>query len=164
MPADWSDQLQAAYPKRSGPMGWKGMRLMLAVRRALQETDWNTILEGVKRYAAYCQKSGKEGSEYVKTPKAFFEEGIYLEELQFSAPIDHREAERQRQLADRERCADEAGSKLGLSRYPQESIAAFETRISLARSFGRQHPAMAGEDRSSEVRARIRAISEHFKR
>ena len=66
LPIDWSEQLQSAYPKRSGPCGWRGMRLMLALRRALMDSSWEEIIDGCKNYKAYCQASGKEGTDYVQ--------------------------------------------------------------------------------------------------
>ena len=131
LPLDWSQQLQQQYPARSGPCGWMGMKLMLAVRRALQTHTWEQIIDGVKAYKNYCDQSGRTASEFVLKPQTFFEEGIYAEQLSYQAPVDPKEAERQRQAASRMLALDERGAELGLKRYTGESAAAFETRIKL---------------------------------
>lgn len=136
MPTDWSDQLRAAYPKRSGPCGWAGMKLMMAVRRALNATHWETIMEGVKGYARYCEQSGKVGSEFVKTPQAFFDEGIYLEELSFQEPEDPRIADKRVRDAAIRSDTERKALALGLQLDRNESTAALKTRISLTESRG----------------------------
>ena len=81
MPPDWNDQLQTAYPIRSGPAGWGGFKLLLAIRRALQTETWDTIMAGVKRYKAWCDANGRTGTELVMKPQSFFEQAVYLEDL-----------------------------------------------------------------------------------
>lgn len=136
MPNDWSEQLQAVYPKRSGPSGWKGMRLMLALRRALMTSTWEEIIDGCKNYAKYCQESGSEGSSFVQAPQRFIEDGSFLEEFTHQAAVDPKIAEIKRKEADRFTRAIEAGSRLGLEPVRGECAAAFETRISLHRNSG----------------------------
>jgi len=58
-------------PKRSGPnnrkaaeKAWNG--------RLTAKVDPNLIVAGVNRYRGYIQKTGKEGTEFVKTAAAFF--------------------------------------------------------------------------------------------
>jgi len=136
MPLDWSEQLQAAYPKRSGPSGWKGMRLMLAIRRALFESTWEQIIDGCKNYKAYCQASGREGSDFVQAPQRFIEDGSYLETFTFKAAEDPKITEHKRKEAERRGRAVVSGRALfpPLECDPLESTAAFETRIYLAKS------------------------------
>lgn len=134
LPSDWTAQLQAAYPKRSGPCGWGGMKLMLGVRKALLNTDWETILHGVKGYKSFCEQAGIQGSTFVKTPVNFFEEGVYLEELTFQAKEDPKVSEAKRKEAKRWEEACGNAKRLGppLSPWPQESIGAFESRVKMA--------------------------------
>lgn len=133
MPLDWSEQLQAAYPQRAGPSGWKGMRLMLACRRALMDYTWEQIIDGCKNYKSYCQASGREGTDFVQTPQRFIEDCSFLEELTFKAPEDPKIIEARAKEADRWRRAREAAAKLSpaLEAHPLESVAAFETRIAM---------------------------------
>jgi len=135
MPTDWLDQLKTEYPKRSGPMRWP--RVFLPVRRALMDVTWSEIIEGIKRYKAYCQASGKEGSDYVIGPESFFKDEIYLEQFEHKAPQDPKVIEAKRQEAQRwDRAYRDADALAcgGLKPYPLESIGAFETRIESART------------------------------
>lgn len=132
MPIDWLDQLKREYPKRSGPMSWP--RVFLKLRRALIETNWDEIMEGVKRYAKYCQDAGTEGSSFVVAPARFFEDEIYLESLKFEQPQTKEQtakAEIARKESDRmERCiADAARLGCPLRPYPHESATAYEHRL-----------------------------------
>jgi len=114
-------------------MSWP--RVFLKLRRALFETNWEQIMEGVRRYARYCQEAGTEGSAFVVTPARFFEDEIYLEELSFCAPQSKEEAaraERKRQEAERMDRAIHSGNRLGLRPVEGECASAFETRIYLA--------------------------------
>lgn len=138
IPPDWSDQLSAAYPKRSGPSGWKGTKLLFALRRALFDATWDEILTGVKRYADYCRKAGIEGTPFVKAPQTFIEDGSWAEEYEFSAPETKEQRER-RELAERDRArfakAVEAGRRCipVIVPFAGESVGAFETRVRLAK-------------------------------
>ena len=136
LPISWADELKAVYPQRSGPSGWGSMKLMLELRRALQTSTWERILDGCKSYKAYCDQSGKTGTDYVQTPLRFIGDGCYLEEFTYQAPQTQADKDRsQAQQRDAARLAEitRLGSTLNppLSRYPQESIASFETRVRL---------------------------------
>lgn len=133
LPIDWSEQIQAVYPQRSGPSGWRGMRLMLALRRALFDSSWEQIIDGCKNYAKYAQTSGIEGSSFVQAPLRFIQDGCYLETFEYKAPEDPKVIEARNKEADRWRRAREAAGKLdpALAPYPLESVAAFETRVAL---------------------------------
>lgn len=60
----------ASYPRRSGgnpkPRAWKAWRARLAEGHTPE-----TIIAGIKRYAAYIRATGKEGTEYVKQAASF---------------------------------------------------------------------------------------------
>lgn len=160
MPIDWLDQLKREYPKRSGPMSWP--RVFLKLRRALIETNWDEIMEGVKRYAKYCQDAGTEGSSFVVAPARFFEDEIYLESLKFEQPQTKEQtakAEIARKESDRmERCiADAARLGCPLRPYPQESAAAFETRVAIERD--RDRTVSSGGD----LGERIRGLANHMR-
>lgn len=157
LPIDWSEQLQAVYPKRSGPSGWKGMRLMLALRRALLDSTWEQILDGCKNYAKYCQESGSEGSSFVQAPQRFIEDGSFLEEFTHQAAVDPKVAEQKRREAERFTRAVEAGSLLGLEPLRGECAASFETRIAMHRNSGPTDGPRG--DVSSEIRDRIASLA-----
>lgn len=129
MPTDWLEQIKREYPKRSGPMRWP--RVFLPVRRALLETSWDSIMEGVRRYAKYCKDSGKEGSDYVTGPENFFKDEIYLEELEFHAAEDPKITRAAAVAVERMDRAVADGKRLFLAPHPNEPVAAFETRIML---------------------------------
>ncbi|MDR5728306.1 MAG: hypothetical protein RB191_12835 [Terriglobia bacterium] len=143
MPIDWSEQLQSVYPKRSGPSGWRGMKLMLALRRALFDSTWEQIIDGCKNYAKYCKDSGSEGSPFVQAPLRFIQDGCFLEEFEFRQAEDPKVIDARNKEADRWRRAREAAAELSpaLTPMPGECCAAFETRIRLAetRGNGRAH-------------------------
>lgn len=134
LPGDWLDQLKQVYPNRSGPMSWP--RVFLKVRRALFESSWESLIEGVKRYARYCQEAGIEGSAFVVAPARFFEDEIYLEDLSFCAAEDPKKVDVRRLESERmQRAVDSAVQAGSTSRpYPQECAAAFETRLAIERN------------------------------
>lgn len=137
-PVDWTDQLKAVYPQRSGPCGWASLKLMLELRNALRSHTWEQILDGCRNYKAYCAQSGKEGSDFVQTPLRFIADGCYAETFAFQAPqTSECQARERTRAADARRMAEAAaiGGRLvpPLTAYPHESVAAFETRIKLAR-------------------------------
>jgi hypothetical protein len=164
MPLDWSAQLCNAYPRRSGPSGWHGTRLMLALRRALIDSTWEQIIDGCKRYKAYCQASGKEGTDYVQAPQRFIEDQSYLEQFTHQVPEDPRVIEARAKENARLQRAISAGRNLStpLDPYPGESAASFETRIMLAASLGRSgtQPAVGVH---AEVNARITRLADRMK-
>lgn len=141
MPIDWSEKLQSVYPKRSGPCGWRGMRLMLALRRALMESTWEEILDGCKNYAKFCEEGGQTGTTFVQAPLRFIEDGSYLETFAYRAAHSKDELARS-ELRERDRIrmqkAIEAGARFVPALVPDhgECAAAFETRVMLATTTG----------------------------
>lgn len=66
-------RLKAAYPKGIYPQSdW-----LIAERQALQRIDdghtWDEFIGGAQRYAAQCDAKGSTGTQYVRSPKDFFE-------------------------------------------------------------------------------------------
>lgn len=158
MPVNWLVELSEAYPKRSGPCGWNGMKMLLCVRRALLESTWIEIMNGVKRYAKFCSQAGKEGTEYVLSPKAFFDDAVYLEELSFQAPQTKEQQELARiavRDGSRMERACAAGKAFGLSPMAGESVGSFETRVQLAQ---RDAPTVRGDlgERISSLANRLK--------
>jgi hypothetical protein len=154
MPSDWLDQLKQEYPHRSGPMSWP--RVFLKVRRALMESNWETLIEGVKRYAKYCQEAGIDGSAFVVQPARFFEDEIYLEDLSFCAAEDPKKAEAKRKEADYLARVTVRASGLGISRYADEPAAALETRCRLAETRGPDRLCDGFATRVSDLAQRMR--------
>lgn len=158
-------------------MSWP--RVFLKVRRALFETSWADCMEGVKRYAKYCQEAGIEGSAFVIAPARFFEDEIYLEDLTFLPTEDPKVAEHKRKESERWARALEAASRLGvggsvagaegLRPMQGECVAAFETRIRLAQDgIGRGHGGRGGNNEGAragggELSNRITSLSERMK-
>lgn len=137
LPLDWSAQLQSAYPKRSGPCGWTSVRLMLALRSALQQSTWEQIIDGCKRYKRYCEQSGKEGTDFVQNPLRFIADGCYAEAFEYKAPETKEQKER-RELAERDR--ERINKTLEVGRrlippvlpLPGDTAASYETRVRMA--------------------------------
>jgi hypothetical protein len=161
MPVDWSEQLRKEYPERAGPMGWGGSRLMLSVRKALMATTWERIMEGVRGYAEYARISGKEGTEFILSPKSFFDDCVYLEQLTYKVPEDPKKIEARAKEQERMDRAVRAGSTLEPALFPMpgESAAAFETRIMLASQSGRR---VSGD--VSRVTASISTLAQRLRR
>jgi hypothetical protein len=68
-PTDFAT-LKAIYPKRAGANPWG--RALKACRARLKEgCSWEGILEGARRYQAFCHAIGKEGTEYVLQAATF---------------------------------------------------------------------------------------------
>ncbi len=130
---------------------------MLTLRRALINSDWDTIIGGVKRYADYCKKAGIEGTVYVQKPQTFIEEGGYLESFVHSERIIPKNTESIAGLERRFQAAVDAGRRLPspLSPFPGESVAAFETRVRLAESLGPE-PDRRIPEAISSLAARLR--------
>lgn len=161
LPCDWATELQEAYPDRSGINGWGSVRLLLALRTALQNDPWERIIDGCKRYKTYCQKTGIEGSVYVQAPYRFISEQSYLETFEHKAPEDPRISAHKAQEADRWARASELGAQLSIDRYPHDSIDAYESRIRTAQSGintdrSASQPSRAVSARISDLTARMR--------
>ena len=112
---------------------------MLSIRKALLTHSWDEIITAIKGYKSYADQSGKTGSEYVKKPKAFFDEGLYAETFEFKPAIDPRLAEIANRDAERMAKAVAAGERLEppLKPYHMESAAAFESRVATAATVGK---------------------------
>ena len=64
------DELRSIYPGRAGDQQWNKARK--AVHARMQEGyGWSEILEGTRRYANFCEATGKLGTEYVKQAATF---------------------------------------------------------------------------------------------
>jgi hypothetical protein len=159
LPSDWSEQLQSVYPKRSGPSGWRSTKLMLALRRALFDSTWEQIIDGCKNYRKYCQAGGIEGSTFVQAPARYIEEGSYLETFAFQAAEDPKKAESRRVEGEHMQRAVERAVQAGsaLRPYPQESAAAFETRIRMEAT---RQPSVRPRE---ELDGRIRDLANHLR-
>ena len=131
---------------------------MLSVRRALMATNWERIMEGVKGYAQYARDSGREGSDYVLSPKSFFDDQIYLEQLTYKVPEDPKKIEARQKERERMARAEVAGAALPtpLFALPGESAAAFETRIMLAQQ-------SKGRNESSRVTSLVSGLAERMR-
>ena len=69
-PAEMIEQLRQIYPQRRGDHRWGDAERNLAAR--LREgSTFAEILEGAKRYAAYCKAERIEGSEFVQQIATF---------------------------------------------------------------------------------------------
>lgn len=67
---DWWLDFKLAYPDRAGDQGWRKAQRAAHARLAEGHTSAE-IIDGAKRYAAYCETLGKTGSEYVKQACTF---------------------------------------------------------------------------------------------
>lgn len=153
LPGDWSERLQGAYPKRSGPSGWKGMRLLLCVRRALMDSTFEQVINGCENYRTYCRSAGIEGTDFVQSPLRFISDGSFAEEFIYKIPEDPKVAEAKLRAADRDVRATERGNKLGLVRHHLESVGAFETRCMLEETKPASH----------DIRSRVAGLAERMR-
>lgn len=63
-------ELKAIYPKRSGDQRWR--KALQHCRARLKEGHaWDEILDGARRYAAWCKATDKIGTETVKQAATF---------------------------------------------------------------------------------------------
>lgn len=162
IPIMWATELKDAYPAKSGPVGWASVKLLLALRRALTDSTWLEIIDGCKRYKAYCEASGREGTEFVQSPLRFISDGCHLEQFEHKAPPTKEQAakaDHDRRVGERMDQARAAGGRLSppLEPFPREPVAAFETRIALAKSVGKPGPIPA------DIRARISQIANRMR-
>ena len=75
-------EFKEVYPKRSGAQPWS--RALKTIRARLKEgSHWADILEGARRYAAYCDAVEKTDTEYVMQAATFCDaDKHYLEPWQ----------------------------------------------------------------------------------
>ena len=63
-------EFKSIYPKRSGTQRWD--RAKKAINARLKKgATWEQILDGARRYAAFCEATGKVGTEYVMQAATF---------------------------------------------------------------------------------------------
>lgn len=153
LPLSWSEDLQAVYPKRSGPCGWRGMKLMLALRRALMDSTFEQVINGCENYRTYCRAAGIEGTDFVQSPLRFISDGSFAEEFTYKAPQDPKVLESQTRAADRDVRARERGDRVGLVRDRLESVGAFETRCMLEETKPATH----------DIRQRIGSLTDRMR-
>jgi hypothetical protein len=70
VPVEFSD-LQLIYPKRSGANPWD-RALRACTARLKSGSTWSEMLEGARRYQAYCRQTLKIGTEFVMQAATFF--------------------------------------------------------------------------------------------
>lgn len=69
VPAEF-EEFKEIYPLRSGAQPWS--RALKVIRARLKEGNkWADLLEGARRYAAYCNAVDKTGTEYVMQAATF---------------------------------------------------------------------------------------------
>lgn len=68
--SDWWLDFKLAYPPRAGDQGWRKAQKALHARQS-EGHCLDEIMAGAKRYAAFCEASGKIGTEYVKQACTF---------------------------------------------------------------------------------------------
>ncbi len=69
VPAEF-DEFKETYPLRSGAQPWS--RALKVIRARLKEgNQWADLLDGAKRYAAYCDAVDKTDTEYVMQAATF---------------------------------------------------------------------------------------------
>lgn len=68
-PAWWLD-FKLAYPSRAGDQGWRKAQRAAHARQSEGHTP-DEFIAGAKRYAAFCEITGKAGTEFVKQAASF---------------------------------------------------------------------------------------------
>lgn len=69
------ESLRALYPQRSGDQRWREARQAINARLREGHT-WEQILDGARRYAAWCKATGKLNTETVKQAATFVGPGL----------------------------------------------------------------------------------------
>jgi hypothetical protein len=67
---DWLLEFKLAYPNRAGDQGWR-KAVRAAHARIAQGHTTAEFIAGAKRYCAFCDASGKTGTEFVKQACTF---------------------------------------------------------------------------------------------
>jgi hypothetical protein len=67
---DWFAQFRDLYPERAGDQGWQRALKAANARMAEGHTP-DEFIEGAMRYRAFCESTGKLGTEYVKQAASF---------------------------------------------------------------------------------------------
>lgn len=119
------DEIQAVYPKRSGSQRWADAKVHYNARLKEGETH-DTILGGVKRYAAFVAASGKAGTGWVQqaatflgTNKGYLEPWTILPDEKAKAPENKRRAQ----------LRDLAANTFKIAQGDGESEESFDARI-----------------------------------
>ena len=94
---------RAVYPKRSGGQRWE-RAIKAANTRFKQGATFSAMLEGAKRYAAFCEATDKTGTEYVMQAATFLGPGQHFLESWETAsartPANFRNAEVAQRMLD----------------------------------------------------------------
>lgn len=99
LPADWLDQLKAAYPKRDGGGDGKKIVTRLVLKAVAEGAEWERILRGAQNYARYCGRKGFTGTEYVMMLQTFVGRDWHFDDW---ADKDLRTPAQKREDAERE--------------------------------------------------------------
>lgn len=67
---EWLLDFKLAYPSRAGDQGWRRAQRAVHARTSEGHTP-SEFIAGAKRYAAFCEATGKTGTEYVKQACTF---------------------------------------------------------------------------------------------
>lgn len=65
------EEFRAVFPKRAGTHRWVDAERFFHAEVGVRKTDPQEIIDGAKRYAAYCASTGRVGSEYVMQAATF---------------------------------------------------------------------------------------------
>jgi hypothetical protein len=116
-----------AYPPRSGDPRWRGGQI--AARARLKEGHtWAEMVDGAKRYASYCNQTGKGGTEYVQSAATFLGPGKpFL--LPWNAPVKPTHGNGREAPKDPDVDALAAAHSLGFKQRPGEPQADFLKRF-----------------------------------
>jgi hypothetical protein len=71
LPADFLEQLRAAYPKRDGGGDGRKIVTRLVQQAIANGATWDRILLGAQNYATHCARKGKAGTEYCMMLQTF---------------------------------------------------------------------------------------------
>lgn len=110
-------RFKATYPKRAGGQRWQDARKGIRARLSEGHT-FDEILDGARRYSAYCTRTDKTGTDFVMQATRFCGPNKEFEEEWKSEPGP----------AAPESTADVA-DRLGLKRGADESDEQFERRV-----------------------------------
>lgn len=109
LPADWLDQLRAAYPKRRGDQGWGAVR-RLVPRAVADGATFDQLLTGAKHYAKHCDREGLTGTPMIKQAATYFGRDCWWEEWQVPQ-LTPAEVAEERRWADLQKRAEALGFK-----------------------------------------------------
>lgn len=133
----------AAYPRRPGNSKADAFKAWRA--RCTAGASFETLTEGVKRYAAYCDATDKTGTEFVKLAATFFGPGDhYLADWTFTPPAPKVTPASQQPLTvpsnAAERTAAEREANAVKFETPEAKAANDAARIAAMQKLGRKKP------------------------